>query len=79
MNATDFINALNDGKTLVDTEHGTTLWQVNDRVTIQSPSVLAETPKISSWAISENGNAQMFDSRNRSILIVRVKYYEVKE
>ena len=79
MNPTELIDALNDGKTLVDYKHGTKLWQVNDRVTIQSPSILAETPKITSWAVSENNNVQMFDSRNRSLMIVRAKYFEVVE
>jgi hypothetical protein len=79
MNATEVIDALNEGKTLVDYKHGTKLWQLNDRVTIQSPSIFAETPKITSWAVSENDNAQMFDSRNRCLMIVRAKYFEVME
>ena len=79
MNATDFINALNEGKTLIDEYHGTIIWQVDDRVRIQTPSVLTETPKIKCWAITEYGNAEMFDSRNKSLMVVKPKYFEVKE
>lgn len=79
MNATDLINALNDGKTLIDSEHGTILYQIDDKITIQTPCILTETPKISSWAIAENDNAQMFNAKGKSLMIVRARYFEVKE
>ena len=79
MNATDFINALNDGKTLIDSEHETILYQIDDKITTQTPCVLTHTPKITSWAITENDNAEMFDSRGKSLMIIRTRYFEVKE
>ena len=79
MNAREVIDALNEGKTLVDHRHRTKLWQLNDRVTIQAPSIFAETAKITFRAVSENDNALMFDSRDRCLMIVKAKYFEVLE
>ena len=59
--------------------HRTKLWQLNDRVTIQAPSIFAETAKITFRAVSENDNALMFDSRDRCLMIVKAKYFEVLE
>ena len=78
MNPTDLINALNDGRTVVDSIHGTILYQIKDRVFIQTPCLLTETPKISAWAV-RGLSAEMFDKKNNHIMTVRAKYFGVKE
>ena len=80
MNATEFIDRLNEGRTLICKETGTIIYQDNDRVSIQTPVVLLnETPKISAWAISERGNVQMFNAKGKCLLIIRPESFEGEE
>lgn len=79
MNATEFINALNDGKILEDREHETMIHQTPEDVLHVITAVTNSQMNADAWAISPNGKAVMIFYKNMRVTSIRPDGFEVSE